>query len=692
MTRVLVVEDSATQAEELRLVLEAEQFDVSTAHSAEQALERLAGARFDAVISDIVMPGRSGYELCRQIKADPAWKELPVILLTTLSNPMDIVEGLEAGADNFLTKPYEPKALVRRVSTIVENKRMRVEGKLKVGIEFLFMGRKFVVGSEKEQILDLLISTFEDTVTTNRALQKSQSELAAAQGQLQAYARQMEQRARASEEHLRTVIEAIDDIVFTLDREQRFTSIVGRSASRDGRRPEDYLGKTARELFGAELAAPAEAASARALAGERALYDSTAGSGEGARHYQTVLSPLRDEAGQVTGVAGVSRDVTEQKKLQTQLMVSDRMASIGTLAAGVAHEINNPLSCIIANLEMIAHDVNTAATHGGAFPNVADLLSDAREAADRVRLIVRDLKIFSRSHEERRGPTDVHRVLESTLRMAWNELRHRARLVKQFGDIPPVDANDSRLGQVFLNLVMNAAQAMVEGRADKNVLQVTTRMDEGLGRVIVEVSDTGAGMPPEVLERLFTPFFTTKPVGFGTGLGLSICQRIVTGFGGQISVRSAVGAGTTFTVALCPAPQDVQPPAPTSRPAAQASRRGRVLVIDDDVMVGTAVRRTLAAEHDVQTHVNAREALEAIKRGPSFDVILCDLMMPDVTGMDLHAELARVAPEEARKIIFLTGGAFTPRARTFLDEVENQRVEKPFDGLHLRALISDRIK
>jgi signal transduction histidine kinase len=385
----------------------------------------------------------------------------------------------------------------------------------------------------------------------------------------------------------------------------------------------------------------------------------------------------------------------EQKRMQDQLMISDRMASMGMLASGVAHEINNPLSCVLANLDLAAGvlaEKCDPATMMSQLKEVREELRDARSAANRIRDIVRDLKIFSRAEDERTGPVDVERVLESTLRMAWNEVRHRARLVKHYGKIPPVEASESRLGQVFLNVVVNAAQAIEEGRAAKNEIRVTTFVGDD-GQVVIEVSDTGAGMSPEVLANLFTPFFTTKPVGIGTGLGLSICHRIVTGFGGQIQARSEVGKGSTLRISLPRAhstrPRDAA--APAQEPPQR--RSGRILVVDDEPMIAKVVERALAPEHEVVAAGSAGEALHRIGAGERFDVILCDLMMPEMTGMELHLELSRLpGGEQASRMIFLTGGAFTNRARLFLDETPNLRIEKPFDTLLLRALVNDRIR
>jgi signal transduction histidine kinase len=380
----------------------------------------------------------------------------------------------------------------------------------------------------------------------------------------------------------------------------------------------------------------------------------------------------------------------ERTKLQSQLLISDRMASVGTLAAGVAHELNNPLAAVMGNLELIADDLGelAASVPDPRLGKVVEAVSFAREAADRMRAIIRDLKIFSRAEDETRGAVNLHPLLDSVVRMAFNEIRHRARVVKQFDAIATVDANESRLGQAFLNIVINAAQAITEGRAEHNQISVTTRMHPS-GMVAVEIRDTGSGMTPEAQKRLFTPFFTTKRVGAGLGLGLSICHRIVDSLGGRIEVETEVGKGTTFRV-LLPAvqAQSVAKPSPATAEAI-ARERSRVLIVDDDMVVAYALKRLLERSHDVTVKTGARDVLDRIEAGDRFDVILCDLMMPELTGMDLYEALAQRAPDEAERMIFLTGGAFTPRSRKFLDQVPNQRLEKPCDLHQLLALIGN---
>jgi CheY-like chemotaxis protein len=295
-----------------------------------------------------------------------------------------------------------------------------------------------------------------------------------------------------------------------------------------------------------------------------------------------------------------------------------------------------------------------------------------------VRDIVRDLQIFSRGNEEKRGAVDLQTILDSTARLAWNEIRHRARLTTDYGPAALVDGNESRLGQVFLNLVVNAAQAIQEGAAPENEIRIATRMVPE-GEVMVEITDTGSGMSPEVLRRLFVPFFTTKPVGVGTGLGLSICQRIVTSFGGRMTVDSTVGKGTSVRVFLPIArTHDADTPTiPETAPPPNAQRRGNILIIDDDALVLGSLADGVSLEHGVKSTTSAQTALEWIRAGEQFDVIFCDVMMPSMGGEEFYAQLRRVSPEQIERVVFLTGGAFTPQSRAFFDAISNLKVNKP---------------
>lgn len=416
-------------------------------------------------------------------------------------------------------------------------------------------------------------------------------------------------------------------------------------------------------------------------------------------HFEATFSiDERDAQSRRTTIHGLLMDVSERVRLEEaqratsdQLMVAERMASIGLIAASVAHEINNPLAAVLGNLSIACDDVArlSATFESPILGELSEELRDAREAAERVSATVRDLKVFAR-HEEKTVQVDVLHVVESTIRMARNEIRHRARLITELEDTPQVDATEARLGQVFLNLLVNAAQAIPEGRAGTHTIKVVLRQDPASQQVIFEVHDTGPGIAPEVVPRLFTPFFTTKPAGVGTGLGLAICRNIIQALRGDIQVESTVGVGTTFRVTLPPSRGEVARPTPLPS-TRTATRRGHVLVIDDDQAVAVALRRALQSAHDATIMTEARAALDLLNAGEAFDVILCDLMMPDMTGMDFHAELSRAAPAQAAKVVFVTGGVFTDRARAFLEGLTTPLLDKPYDTAALIRLVNQYV-
>ena len=391
------------------------------------------------------------------------------------------------------------------------------------------------------------------------------------------------------------------------------------------------------------------------------------------------------------------RDLTERRRMENQLIFAGRMAAVGTLAAGVAHEINNPLAYIVANIDFVRHQMTTFASRitrsgasggdlGHTMDEAGEALAEARQGAERVRNIVRDLRVFARGDEELSGPVALRRVLDSSINIAWNEIRHRARLVKDYGDTPMVEGNESRLGQVFLNLLLNAAHAIPEGETERNEIRVSTRTD-ARGRAVVEIRDTGTGIPETIREKIFDPFFTTKTASEGTGLGLWICSGILAGLGGDISVESEIGRGSSFRVTLPPVAIEA-PTALAVRAVAEAEAPGgRLLIVDDEPMILGALRRSFSSDYKVTCVGDGRRALERIRGGDRYDVILCDLMMPELTGMDLYAELERLVPEQAERVVFVTGGAFTPRAREFLERVPNARVEKPIDFQNLKLLL-----
>jgi CheY-like chemotaxis protein/two-component sensor histidine kinase len=319
-------------------------------------------------------------------------------------------------------------------------------------------------------------------------------------------------------------------------------------------------------------------------------------------------------------------------------------------------------------------------------------LRDALDGSERIRGIVLNVKTFSRASDEHRTYVDVRSVLDSSIKVVMSEIRQRARLVKEYDNVPLVLANPGQLGQVFLNLLLNAAHAIEPDEPEVNVIRVVTKTSPG-GDIVIEVSDTGTGIPPEAQPRIFDPFFTTKPIGVGTGLGLSVCHGIVRSLGGSITVESEVLQGSTFRVVLPRAPERAaSTPKPASSPTPEV--RGRILIIDDEPKVAEALRDLFGTIHETKIVISGSEALALLTQEPDdqhFDVILCDLHMPDISGMELHQKLAESRPATAARMIFMTGGTFSERSREFLSRVSNPCIDKPIDFSRLRELLAKRI-
>jgi len=514
--------------------------------------------------------------------------------------------------------------------------------------------------------------------------------------------RETQEALRVSEDRLRWALDATSEIVWDWDLVQ--DSIYHPSWAQTYGFPEERTPRTGKEL--AQFIHPEDmprfhGEMSKAAAGPQDAFEVEHRALTGAGDWKWILGRARvvsrNAAGQATRMVGTCTDITERKRMMTRLQIADRMASIGTLAAGVAHEINNPLAYVLGNLDFSLQRLETlqevSPTGAGATGRAGEVvrecvsaLRDAESGALRMRDIVRDVKVFSRAEEDVRKPVHVGQALRATLSLADNEIRHRARVALDIDDVPRVEANESRLSQVFLNLLVNAAQAIPEGHADRNEIRVTVRRREA--SVVVEVRDTGCGIRPEHRQRLFDPFFTTKPVGIGTGLGLAICHGIVTALRGEIEVESAVGKGSTFRVIL-PATEEAERPEIPSPAPRRACRRGRILIVDDEPPFCRMAARAFGTEHEVVTLTDSSEALRRLRAGERFDVVVADLEMPVLTGMELHAEIARVDPGLAERMLFVTGGAFTPLAAEFAARHAGRMIEKPLPAEALRTAIAE---
>jgi|GEM_PF-2060611 len=371
-------------------------------------------------------------------------------------------------------------------------------------------------------------------------------------------------------------------------------------------------------------------------------------------------------------------------RLHAQLLRSDRLSALGTLAATVAHEINNPLSFVLSNLEVLedrlqrSPDLDT---------ELETSLGQAREGVRRVATIVRDLR--SMSHPGRTPATqrvDVHRSLETAMRICEGEARNRARLVREFGRVPRVFAGDAQLGQVFLNLLVNAIQAIDPGKPQHNTVTVRTQtVPEG---VSIEIADTGRGIDPRQVDRLFEPFVTTKDVGEGTGLGLYVCRSIVESLHGRILLAPRADGGTTATVILpiAPATEDVgERSVPIHDPTPTEDQHLRILIVDDEEMLASALARSLRG-HEAHTANRGKQAVD-MASDSHFDLILCDLIMPEMSGKEVFEALHATNPSVKRRFVFMTGATVTSEARAFAESIEAPVLEKPFSRAELLTVI-----
>ncbi len=397
------------------------------------------------------------------------------------------------------------------------------------------------------------------------------------------------------------------------------------------------------------------------------------------------IASFASEYGGEPAIIGFGRDVTDRERMQEQLANTERLAALGTLAAGVAHEINNPLATLALNTEVVARAVARATLSEQDRVTGAAAVAELRTSVDRMTAIVRDLTGFSRTSTEQFGAVDVASVIDRALRVARHATRQRATVRLELSQVPPAFGHAGKLEQVLLNLLVNAAQAFPPGRPEASNEIVVRAWAPEPGRVCIEVTDNGEGIAPAVMSRVFDPFVTTKPAGEGTGLGLFISHNAVRQMEGELSVQSNAG-GTTMRV-LLRAAREVEQVAVEPRVGPAKSARGRVLIVDDEPAMCRSLQSLLRSSHEVSTAGGGEAALELLARGERYDVILCDLMMPGLNGMALFGELERHQPGLQQQMIFMTGGAFTAEARAFLGGCSNLRLQKPFAAEELEAAI-----
>jgi PAS domain S-box-containing protein len=584
---ILIVEDSPTQAEELRYLLERQGYQVSVAENGRQALALLGEQKPALIISDILMPGMNGYELCRRLKEDDNNGDIPVILLTSLSNPADVLESLECGADSFLTKPYSEDYLLAHIQQILANWKLRKNDRVRVGVEILFAGKRRFISADQQQMLSLLLSTYEAAVQRNRELAQTQEELRSLNDHLEdkvmqrtaALTAEIAERKRAEEaldrerRLLRMVIDNVPDQIFAQDPDGRFIFNNCSDALTMGvSDPETLLGKNYNDFYPPQLAARFHAEDRQIIESDQPLinWEEPTIAPDGKRRWTLTTKVLwRDSLGQVIGLVGVVRDITERKQAeqaqaeysarleadvaqrtqelrdaQEQLIRQEKLAVLGQLASGVAHELRNPLG-VIANAVYFLKAVQPNAD--AAILDYLGIISAEVNNADK---IVTDLLDFARIKGVARETTTLAALIEDVLQK-YPPAANITVVSEYPNPLPPLFVDPRQIEQVLTNLVINACQAMPQGGAlTLRAEGVSEPMSAGPepSSVALQVRDTGTGISPENMKKLFEPLFTTKAKGIG--LGLAVSKKLIEANGGRIEVQSEPGQGSTFTIFL----------------------------------------------------------------------------------------------------------------------------------------------
>jgi len=474
-----------------------------------------------------------------------------------------------------------------------------------------------------------------------------------------------------SEARYRHLVESASDAIVTLDANGRFTTVNHAAENISGYRREELVGQWFAPMLPDDDLPKALGHFQQALAGETGLFETQFYRKDGETRIISVTysTPQKDEE-----VLCLIRDVTDQKMLQEQLIQSEKMSAIGQLVSGVAHELNNPLAGISAFAQLLLAEKRFPPDQRTAAETI---YSEARRASR----IVQNLLTFARQHKAEKVPTAINQVLDDTLELRGYELRVRGIDVRREYDDTIADtmADAHQLQQVFLNLITNAEQAMEQRDGHHHRLTVSTRRNGDAIRI--EVEDTGGGIPANLIERIFNPFFTTKPTGSGTGLGLSISLGIVREHEGRIWAENVASTGARFIVELpiIKLRTSGEMPAVTPLHAASENDRLRVLVVDDEASVRVSLQRYLAGRgHQVETTASGEDALVRL-RDAKYDAVIVDMRMPDLSGEQLYERLRSGDPGHAERVIFTTGDLVNEQMRRFLDGTGRPCVPKPFE-------------
>ncbi|HLY60848.1 MAG TPA: response regulator [Terriglobia bacterium] len=698
---ILIAQDNITQAERLKLVLENRGHAVIVAMNGTQALAAARARKPTLIVIDMVSPEMDGYELCKQLKAEKELKYVPAILMTSLTSPEEVVKGLECGADIFIRKPYDEAAFISRIDYALSNRKLREREKVDVSLQISMGGKIHKINSAPQQVLDLLISTYEDATRINAELIERQIELGRLAAGLEKEVgertaalraefaeRQVAiEQLRQSEEQFRLIAENIGDLIAVLDLEGKrlynspsYKDILGDPAALRGSlsfneiHPEDR--ERIMDVFKETV---------RTGRGQRTEYRFLLGNGN-IRYIESQGSVIPDEKGNAAKVIVVSRDVTERNHLEERLRQAEKMEAVGQLAGGVAHDFNNLLTIINGYGDILLEQLAPDDKHRGY---VMEIVAAGRRAES----LTRQLLAFSRQQVLAPVLLDLNAAVKNMDKMLRRLIGEDVDLVTVASEgLWNVKADPGQIEQVIMNLAVNARDAMPKG-GKLTIETANVDLDESYSRahalakpgphVMIAVSDTGEGMTAQTQSRIFEPFFTTKGPAQGTGLGLSTVFGIVKQSKGHIWVYSELGAGTTFKIYLPRVDEalvQVEPvlAQPDLRPGSET-----VLLVEDEEAVRILVRRVLESSgyHVLEARHGAEALVICDEHKDPIQMLMTDVIMPEMSGRQLADRLSPHRPE--MKVLYMSG--YTDNAVTHRGILEpgTNFLQKPFTPVNV---------
>lgn len=706
--QILIVEDSAMQAKRLKRLLEEHGYNVVVAHNGKEGLAAARQHALSLIVSDIIMPEMDGYEMCRTIKQDARISHIPIILLTSLSNPEDVFLGLEAGADCYMSKPYESKALLSRVESALDALQRPSNEKPEEELEVFLGSKRYLIKSSRHQILNLLLSTYQDAVEQNRILREMRTKLVMVNEELQklvaerteALNQEIEERKRiegalaSEEERLLATLRTIDDGVITTNTEGEVIRMNRAAEEFTGWPQEEAIGRpitSVCNLIKTETRESGETAVANILksgglfgVGDQITLVSRGGT---ERIVAVSGTPILDQTHKIIGVILVLRDITESKRIEEELIKAQKLESLGVLAGGIAHDFNNLLTAILGN-------VSLAKMYASPGDKSLQRMEEAEKASLRAKDLTQQLLTFAKGGAPVKKTASIADVLRDSAKFALRGSNVRC-LFEIAVDLWPVEIDEGQISQVIHNLIINAYQAMPDGgtiivRAENATLwpdeDTAAPLDPG-DYVKLSVSDDGQGISCEVLPKIFDPYFTTKKRG--SGLGLATAYSILKKHDGMITVESELGLGTAFHIYL-PVSNKEEPQKAQVRDK-PIHGNGKILVMDDEEMLRNFVGELLdLLGYDAKFAVDGHETIEvyckARDNGTPFDCVLMDLTIPGgMGGREAIQRLLEIDP--SIKAVVSSGYSDDPVMADFQKYGFCGVVAKPYDAEQLSEVL-----